>query len=113
MSCCLKVLSLSMFGSKFGAAMVRVLQVCVCQLQQKPAALYLQSIHLLSLPACALQMKLPGGGCVRARVGLHRDEASDGLVGSSTSLHYRSAARSADTHMAGTLMRACAYHQHC
>ena len=34
-------------------------------------------------------MKLPGGACVRARVGVHSGEASDSLVGCSNTLHYR------------------------
>ena len=75
--------------------------------------MHLQSNHLLPLPACVLQMKLPSGERVRARVGIHRDEASDGLVGCSTSLHYRFVAHSAGVHMAVALARAFAGHQQC
>lgn len=37
----------------------------------------------------AVQMELPGGARVRAKIGLHCDEASDSLVGCSNTLHYR------------------------
>ena len=42
----------------------------------------------------ALQMKLPGPASVRAKIGVHSGEASDSLVGCSSTLHYRSAPQS-------------------
>ena len=36
-----------------------------------------------------MQLELPGGGCMRAKIGVHSGKASDSLVGCSNTLHYR------------------------
>ena len=36
-----------------------------------------------------MQMQLPGGGTMPARIGVHMGAAADGLVGSANTLQYR------------------------